>query len=229
MFTIPLFRDPASRRRVVPMACTAAVAVAATGLLAACASSSSSSAAATATPGSQTQQAGTSSSPAPGSTQSTLPGTAGLVVCQSGTLKVSVDTNAAGGAMGSTYYPVNFTNTSATACGMYGYPGMSFVTAASGSGSQIGAPAQENPSFGRETIKVPAGGTAHAWLQVAQAGNYPASTCQPATAHGLRIYPPGDTVATYADVSFSACASTSTPLLTVMPVRSGQAVRGVTP
>ena len=153
----------------------------------------------------------------------------GLAVCQSATLKVALDTSQAGGAMGSAYYPVTFTNTSAAPCGMYGYPDLSFVTSAGSSGVQIGAAAQENPSFGRLAVRVPAGGVAHAWLQVAAAGNYPASTCRPATAHWLRVYPPGDTVASYVDVSFAACASASTPLLTVMPVRAGHGVRGVTP
>ena len=150
-------------------------------------------------------------------------------MCQSATLKVALDTSQAGGAMGSTYYPVNFTNTSDAPCGLYGYPVMSFVTSAGSSGVQIGAAAQENPSFGRLAVRVPSGGVAHAWLQVATAGNYPASTCHPATAHWLRVYPPGDAVASYVDVSLGACASASTPLLTVMPVRSGHGVRGVTP
>ena len=201
--------------------------MAAAGLLTACgstqapASSPASSASGTGAPA--------SSSAAPQAAQSTLPGSGGLAVCQSATLKIALDTSQAGGAMGSTYYPVNFTNTAAAACGMYGYPGMSLVTEASGSGTQIGAAAQEDPSFGRLTVRVPAGGVAHAWLQVAQAGNYPASTCDPATAHVLRVYPPGDTVAGYVDVSLSTCASSSTQILTVTPVRSGQGERGVTP
>src|SRR6202011_900237 len=112
-----------------------------------------------------------------------------------------------GAAAGSTYYPVDFTNTSSSPCGMYGYPGLSFVTAGSSAGRQIGAAAQENPGFGRLAVRLAAGGVAHAWLQVAQAGNYPASTCQPVTAHWLRVFPPGDTAATYVGVSFSACAS----------------------
>lgn len=33
-------------------------------------------------------------------------------------------------AAGSLYYPVNFTNTSDAPCTLYGYPGMSFITAA---------------------------------------------------------------------------------------------------
>jgi len=70
---------------------------------------------------------------------------------------------------------------------------------------------------------------AHAWLQVAQAGNYPAGTCQPVTAHWLRVYAPGLTQALYVNHTFDACSSSSTPLLTVMPVRPGQGVQGTTP
>jgi hypothetical protein len=207
-----------------PLALTAAGAVVTAGLLAGCASAQAPSGPAASH---QTQQAGTglSSSAAP----STVPGLGGLTVCQSTALKVAVDASQAGGAAGSVYYPVNFTNTSGAPCGLYGYPGMSFVTAAGNAGRQIGATAQRDPAFGDLSVRLPADGVAHAWLQVAQAGNYPASACQPMTAHWLRVFPPGDTAATYVGVSFSACASASTRLLTVTPVRSGQGVRGVTP
>jgi hypothetical protein len=179
--------------------------------------------------------AGCGSTPAAHEAQVTTPSahrtsaTAPTRACQSAALKVTVDTSQAGGAAGSMYYPVNFTNTSDTPCGLFGYPGMSFVTAAGSAGRQIGAAAQQNPAFGKLSVRLPAGGAAHAWLQVAQAGNYPASACQPVTAHWLRVYPPGNTAASYVDVSLSACASPSAALLTVMPVRSGHSVRGVTP
>ena len=219
------------------LALAAAATVASAGLLTACASAQAPQqaspptthpAASSAASSHQTQgvQAGSSSSPS--ATPSTVPGPGGLAVCQSSALKVTVDTSQAGGAAGSVYYPVNFTNTSDAACGLYGYPGMSFVTAAA-DGQQIGAAAQQNPAFGKLSVLLPAGGVAHAWLQVAQAGNYPASACQPETAHWLRVYPPGNTVANYVDLTLSACASASTPLLTVTPVRSGQGVQGVTP
>jgi hypothetical protein len=199
-------------RRVVPVA--GVVAAAAVGLLTACGSVPASHGASSTVP----------------ATPSRTPGAAaGLAACQAAGLKVTVDASQAGGAAGSTYYPVNFTNTSSAPCGLYGYPAMSLVTAAGGTGRQIGAAAQQDPVFGKLSVRLPAGGAAHAWLQVAQAGNYPASTCQPVTAHWLRVFPPGDTVASYVDVSFSACASASTPLLTVTPVRSGHGIRGVTP
>jgi len=219
MLTIPL------------RALTAAVTVATASLLTACgtvhAPQSTSSTASSAASGHQSPRAGSgSSSP---TAPPTVPGMAGLAVCQSGALKVALDTTQTGGAAGSVYYPVNFTNTSDTPCGLYGYPGMSFVTAAGSTGHQIGAVAQQNPAFGKLPVRLPAGGVAHVWLQVAQAGNYPAPACRPVTAHWLRVFPPGDTVASYVDVSLSACASASAALLTVTPVRSGYGVRGVTP
>jgi hypothetical protein len=200
-------------------------AAAAAGLLAGCASAS-------------TQQPGTG--PAGGTTATpgghaaaspagTGPGTTGLALCQPSSLRVTVNASQAGGAAGSTYFPVDFTNTSGSPCGLYGYPGMSFVTAGDGSGSQIGAAAQENPSFEKVPVKLAAGGAAHAWLQVAEAGNYPAATCQPVKAHWLRVYAPGERQAVYVSHAFDACASDSAPLLTVMPVRSGRGIQGTTP
>jgi hypothetical protein len=213
--------------RAVPLALTAAVTVATAGLLTGCGSAQAPQSTSGGAAGSQLQVAGAGSSSAP-TAPPTVPGL-GLTVCRSAALKVTVDSSQAGGAAGSAYYPVNFTNTSAVACGLYGYPGMSFVTAAGDAGRQIGAAAQRDPAFAKLSVRLPAGGVAHAWLQVAQAGNYPASACQPVTAHWLRVFPPGDTAASYVDVSFSACATASAHLLTVTPVRSGRGVRGVTP
>ena len=230
MRTTPPPTDRACRRRAVPLAVTA---VAAAGLLAACASSSThqtgtapAGGAATPAVSTQTPGAGQSASTPAVSASS---GTAGLAQCQPASLQVTVNASQAGGAAGSTYYPVNFTNTASSPCGMYGYPGISLVTADSSAGRQIGAAAQQNPAFGKLAVRLAAGGVAHAWLQVAQAGNYPASMCQPVTAHWLRVFAPGETVAIYVNHVFDACASASAPLLTVMPVRPGQGVQGTTP
>jgi hypothetical protein len=153
----------------------------------------------------------------------------GLAVCQSGSLRVSVNTALAGAAAGSTYYPVDFTNTSGSACAMFGYPGVSFVTAGSGSGTQVGAAAQENPAFGKLAVRLDPGGVAHAWLQVGTAGNFPETACKPQTVEWLKVFPPDQTVAVYVSHSFDACASMGAPLLFVMPVRTGLGVRGVQP
>jgi hypothetical protein len=214
--------------RMVP---TAVMAVVAAGLLAACASATTSStAAAPHAASSRTPNASMSSTAAKnGSGNSGTSGTAGLTACGASSLRVAVDAGQAGGAAGSTYVPVTFTNTSSSACGMFGFPGVSFVSADDSAGHQIGAAAQENPQFAKQSVKLPAGGVAHAWLQVAEAGNYPASSCQPITAHWLRVFAPGQTAAIYVSHSFDACSSSSAPLLTVMPVRAGQGKQGITP
>jgi hypothetical protein len=218
----------------------AATTIAAAGLLTACASASTHQTATTsnrpaggaATSGGKTAAQGGTTAASPAGTGSPGTGssrTAGLAICQPASLQVTVNVSQAGGAAGSTYYPVDFTNTSSSPCGLYGYPGMSFVTAGDGGGRQIGAAAQQDPGFGKVAVRLAAGGMAHAWLQVTQAGNFPASTCQPVTAHWLRVFAPGETQALYVNHAFDACSSASTPLLTVLPVRPGQGLQGSTP
>jgi Domain of unknown function (DUF4232) len=230
---------PARGRRGAGLALAAA---AAAGLLAGCASATSPHSASTPAAGQNTAKAqgqgqGGTASASPvgtgaagsGSTKAAVPGLGALALCPASALKVTVDVGQAGAAAGSTYVPVDFTNTASTPCGLYGFPGMSFVTSGDGSGRQIGAAAQQNPGFGKVAVRLTAGGEAHAWLQVTQAANYPSSTCQPVTAHWLRVYAPGETEALYVSHSFSACSSAGVQLLTVMPVRSGQGVQGSTP
>jgi hypothetical protein len=153
----------------------------------------------------------------------------GLAACRTATLRFAVDASQAVGAAGSAYYPLNFTNTSRTTCDMYGYPGVSFAASPTGGARQIGLAAQRNAAFTKVAVRLAPGQTAHAWLKVAVAANYPAATCQPVTAYWLRIYPPGETAAGYASHAFDACSSTSAALLSVLPVRFGQGVAGVTP
>ena len=149
--------------------------------------------------------------------------------CRSGSLAMTIDPSQANGAAGSTYYPLNFTNRSTKTCEMYGYPGVSFVTAGSGSGKQIGAAAQRSTAFTKLAVRLGPGSSAHAWLKVTVAANYPASACDPVTADWLKVYPPEETDAGYVSQRFSACGSASAPLLTILPVRAGKGAVGVTP
>lgn len=151
----------------------------------------------------------------------------GLAACATANLSVGLQTNVGGGAAGSQYVPISFTNTSGTACVMYGFPGVSFVTGPSG--SQIGAPASRQTGFPLVTVTVAAHATAHAWLQVAEAGNYPASTCQPVTVHWLKVYPPANTAASYIGHTFTACSSAKVTVMKIDPVRAGSAVDGQVP
>ena len=217
-----------SARRGLSVACLAAAAAAAAGC-----GSSGSSTSGQATPASSSASSGTAGANAASGTgspasspSSRSPGVPGLAACTTSALSVSLASDQGGAAAGSTYLPINFTNTSGAACSLYGFPGVSFVTGPGG--SQIGAAATRAPNVASLAVPVDAHATAHAWLQVVQAGNYPASSCHPVTAHWLKVYPPGNTAASYVGHTFPACSGTVT-VLTVMPVRSGAGVQGQVP
>jgi hypothetical protein len=226
------------RIRPALMAATAATAA---GLLAACGSPSTSQPDAASASSTAAQPSGPPAPPpssalpavtpaAPSQSASATPSAvAGLATRQSASLTITVDDSQASSGAGSTYYPLDFTNTSATACQLYGYPGVSLVTAGTGAGQQVGQAAQRGDAFAKVTVRLAPGGTAHAWLKVAVAANYPASSCQPVSVHWLRIYPPGETAADYVAHTFSACSSSSAPLLAILPMRAGRGAQGVTP
>jgi uncharacterized protein DUF4232 len=198
--------SPIAIRRVI----AAVVLAGAAGLLAACGSSSSPSAHPTVTV--TVTVTATASSPAVTSA-TTPPGPPG---CATTGLRASL--GAGSGAAGSSYYPIEFTNSSGSSCSLYGYPGVSFVTAA---GSQIGTPATEDPTYARQLVTLAPGDTAHAELRVVNAQNYPASTCHPVTAHRLKVYPPGQTSALYISFTATACSNPSVQILAVQTVQPG--------
>ncbi len=125
------------------------------------------------------------------------------------------------GAAGSTYYPLEFTNTSSTACTLFGYPGVSFVTGTGG--SQIGRAASRNPAVTSRLVTIAPGSTAHATLQVVNAMNYPGAECHLVTAHTMKIFPPNQTAPIYLGFTAPTCSShaKSVHILAVEAVQSG--------
>ena len=242
-----MFTSSRTARRVASLAGTVAV----TSVIAACgsaessqppttpSSSASSSAApavpaptepsSSATPAPASPTGAASSAPAPVAPSTAPSGGASLAACRTATLVISVDDSQGGGTAGSAYYSLNFTNQASTACEMYGFPGVSFAAAASAKAKQIGVAAERTGAFPKVAVRLAPGATAHAWVKVSFAGNYPASLCEPVTANWLRVYPPGETVAGYVGHAFNACSATSVSQLTVLPVRIGPGLAGVTP
>ena len=200
---------PAAIRRAI----AAATCCAAAGLLAACGSATPSARPAatvtvtvTATPAATSAAAQTTTEPAQ----------AGPPACATSLLTAALGSG--NGAAGSTYYPVDFTNNSGSACGLYGYPGVSFVTAA---GSQVGAAATEDPTYPRQLVTLAPGATAHATLRVVDAVNYPASTCHPVTVQRIRVFPPNQTTSLYINLAATACRNSSLQILSVQTVQPG--------
>ena len=124
-----------------------------------------------------------------------------------------------GAAAGSSYIPLEFSNTGTTACALDGFPGVSGVT---DSGAQLGTSASWNHVIEPTSVVLAAnGGTAHVVLQIADAYNYPSATCEPTQAEGLRVYPPNQTASVVVPYVFEACAKAGPVYLSVDPVNAG--------
>jgi hypothetical protein len=145
--------------------------------------------------------------------------------CTASELIVTLDVKAAGTAAGSTYYPINFTNASAARCSMDGYPDTWLAT---GTGRPIGDPATRDHSVSARPVPLAPGATAHAWLQVTDAANYPARACHPVTASMLLVRAPGAKMPSQVWRAFPACAAAmhGHSILSVQPVRPGRGTRG---
>ena len=176
-------------------------------LLAACGSS-----AATATPARTVTVTATPASPP----ASASPASPGAQPCATTDLKLAV--GQPHGAAGTIFYPLNFTNTSGSACTMYGYPGVAFVS--SPGGSQIGAPANRRIAAAPTVITVAPGATAHATLAVSDVliGNNCKHQLQ---VHWVQVYPPDQFKALFAPLSRPGCADKSLVTMGVTTVTGG--------
>ena len=192
----------------------AAAALLCTGALAAACGSSSNNSAAGSQASTAASSASSAASSAPPTTGATTPPTTGPTTppstpsapaCSTADLSGVVNTSQGGAAAGSTYYPLNLTNTSKASCFLFGYPGVSFVTGPSG--SQIGEPASRNPAVAPRTVILTPGGTAHVTVQVVDALNYSKSDCKPVTAHWLKVFPPGQFTALYIKFTATTCSA----------------------
>jgi hypothetical protein len=200
---------------------TATGAVCAAAVVAACgtgASNTPDSTTSTPSSGTVTPNSTPAVSTSPPATTTSPAQAAGPAPCPTSALKAAVPTSGGNAAAGSSYYPVQFTNTSGSSCTLYGYPGVSFVTAAGG--SQIGAAATRNAAVPRTVITLSPGQTVHAELQVVDAQNYPAADCNLVTAHWLKVYPPNQTAPLYVSFTAATCSKAKV-ILSVQAVQSG--------
>jgi hypothetical protein len=144
------------------------------------------------------------------------PSPSGPQPCSTTDLKLTV--GAANGAAGTIFYPLNFTNTSGSACTMFGYPGVAFVS--SPGGSQIGAPASRRIAAAPAVVTVAPGATAHATLAVSDVliGNNCKHQQQ---VNWVQVYPPDQFTALFAPLSRQGCADKSLVTMGVTTVTGG--------
>lgn len=173
--------------------------------VAGCASSSSSSSSGPASSSSSAAGGSTAVPPPttpPASLSPAVTGPAGPAPCATSDLNVTL--GPANGAAGSTFQTIVFTNTSGATCTLYGYPGVSLVSAPPY--RQIGLAAQRASTTPVTQITLATGATASAVLRVVDALNFGAATCGPTKGAFLRIYPPNQTVPVYLADAAEVCA-----------------------
>ena len=122
------------------------------------------------------------------------------------------------GTAGSVYVVITFKNLDNVPCTLYGFPGVAL--AAGTPVTDIGLPSVESPTTARELVTLQPGGYANSTLQVADAGNFPSSTCTQVPSTWLAVIPPNQQVPLYIPFKSVACKGTA-QLLTVTAVRPG--------
>ena len=171
--------------------------------VASCSSSSSSSSTPASSPSTSSPAApssNTATATAPASSLS--PAATGPAPCATSGLNVTL--GASNGAAGSVFQTIVFTNTSGATCTLFGYPGVSLVSAPPY--TQIGLAAQRSSTTPVTTVTLASGATASAVLRVVDALNFGSATCGPTKAAFLRIYPPNQTAPVYLADTSQVCA-----------------------
>lgn len=138
--------------------------------------------------------------------------------CVAADLSLAVADQPGGGAAGTIYRALRFTNSSGAPCVMVGFPGVSFVTG--DNGKQVGDAALRVGSRGAQ-VTIPPGGSAQAQVGFAQVDNFDPAACRKTPVRGLRVYPPHDTASMFVAAPGSGCAGANLPgsQLTVSTVR----------
>ena len=127
-----------------------------------------------------------------GGTTTTADSNSAVSSCSSSELQFSAEPGQ--GATGNWAFPIIFRNISSKVCSLYGYPGVSWVTA---SGTSIGVPARQvhDPASPASTVNLRPGQSAYSEVEVPTAANQQLVGCLSVPAAGIRVYAPGSTTA----------------------------------
>ncbi|MEV0561695.1 DUF4232 domain-containing protein [Dactylosporangium sp. NPDC050588] len=137
--------------------------------------------------------------------------------CRTGDLRVTAMSAPGGGAAGGVYSWLVFTNTSGRTCSLYGFPGVSYVTGASG--TQINEPAKREGTAPVRVDLAPGQG-AHAQVRTGQSSAYP-DTCHPVEAAGYRVYVPDETASVFVPWRMKVCSTDGVNGMLIGPVFPG--------
>jgi hypothetical protein len=126
----------------------------------------------------------------------------GPLACATSSLSVTLGPSS--GYAGGVYQTIIFTNTSGTTCTLFGYPGVSLVSAPPY--KQIGLAAKRASTVPVKLITLATGAAANAVLQIVDALNFGSATCSPTQAAFLRVFPPNQTAPVFLPDTSQICA-----------------------
>jgi hypothetical protein len=124
-------------------------------------------------------------------------------------------------AAGSTFYQLEMSNISHHSCTLIGFPGVSAVGLG---GHQLGSAATRDHGDPKLLVTLRRGDTAHAVLQIVDAGLFQPSACHPKNAIGLRVFPPNDAKSAIVGFTFKACQAKGPKFLSVRVTVAGTGV-----
>jgi hypothetical protein len=121
-----------------------------------------------------------------------------------------------------TYYTLEFTNVSARACSLYGYPDVSAYAGSQLAGTQIGSAAIRDTAIRPQPVVLAPGATAHSVLRVTGTGSFQPTACAQVTASELRVMLPGQGLRarpTFVPIQLSACSKKGPEFLSVQAIQ----------
>jgi Protein of unknown function (DUF4232) len=124
---------------------------------------------------------------------------------------------------GGTSYTLEFTNVSARACSLYGYPE---VSAYDGGGTQIGSAAARDTSVRPQPVTLAPGQTAHSVLRVTSTGTFEPIACAQVTAPELRVVLPDQVRPAFVPIHLSACSKKGPEFMSVQAIQPRPGIPG---
>jgi hypothetical protein len=127
---------------------------------------------------------------------------------------------------GGTYYTLEFTNVSARACSLYGYPEVSAYVSGHGGGTQIGSTAAHDPSVRPQPVTLAPGQTAHSVLLVTSTETFQPTVCAQVTAPELRVMLPDQVRPAFVPIRLPACSKKGPEFLSVQAIQPRPGIPG---
>jgi Protein of unknown function (DUF4232) len=145
---------------------------------------------------------------------------ASIPKCTASDLGAWVAVGHGNGALGTIYYPLEFTNLSGHTCSLFGFPGVSAIDRQD---RQLGSPANWIHTTAPHAVILAPGATAHTTLAYHDAVVTTEPGCDPVySAVLLRTYPPDQYSATLAAFDFEVCSHAGPLYMSILgPITSG--------